>query len=221
MPGFMEQVEPLVSEMRKMVLDQLEQRLCSLIEEPWSELTEEITHLGQALEKVNAWRIQDQQGAIYLKISCALLAVYRTLEHRIGNKDKLLDALREIITAVYIGESMDAFLSEHFGIFPDAPDRPWDTLCENYIPKARERFGSAWVYEQGIKDQKRFFVNIRKCGFADFLLAQGARDLLYVLCATDYTWADGLEKYKIRFDRPTTLSEGSDACRFQFFKMGS
>jgi hypothetical protein len=220
MSDFMEQVEPLVSEMRKMVLGELGQRLSSLVEEPWSQLAQEISELGGALEKVNSWRIQDQQGAIYLKISCALLAAYRTLERHIENKEKLLDTLRAIITAAYIGQNMDTFLSEHFGISPDAPDEAWDRLCENYISKARERFGSAWVYEQGIKDQKRFFVNIRKCGFADFLLAEGARDLLYMLCAMDYTWADGLEKYRIRFERPTTLSEGSDACRFQFFKVG-
>jgi len=27
-----------------------------------------------------------------------------------------------------------------------------------------------------------------------------------------------LKKYNIQFERPTTLSEGSDACRFKFFK---
>jgi hypothetical protein len=74
------------------------------------------------------------------------------------------------------------------------------------------------IFEKGIKDQRRFFVNVRKCGFADVLLDHGARDLLYTLCATDYTWGDGLGKYNIRFERPTTISEGSDACRFQFFK---
>ena len=28
-----------------------------------------------------------------------------------------------------------------------------------------------------------------------------------------------IEEYGIRLERPTTLSEGSDACRFQFFKV--
>ena len=46
-----------------------------------------------------------------------------------------------------------------------------------------------------------------------------AREDLYLLCATDYIWGDALEKYGIRFERPTTLSEGSDACRFQLFRM--
>ena len=67
-------------------------------------------------------------------------------------------------------------------------------------------------------DQKRCFVNVRKCGFNDFFLENNARELLYSLCVLDYVWADALEEYGIAFERPTILAEGSDACRFQFFK---
>ena len=70
-----------------------------------------------------------------------------------------------------------------------------------------------------MRDERRFFINVRKCLFADFFLAHDARAVLYQLCATDYAWGDALGEYNIRFERPTTLSEGSDACRFQFFKM--
>jgi len=220
MPDYLEEVEPFVSEIRNQILNRLEQKISPMEDQPWSELSQEIIALDRQLQKVNVWRAQDQQGAIYLKISCMLLATYRTLQPLFEYDDNLLDIIREFITETYIGQNMDAFLQDHFGISSDAPDEAWERLCENYIAKSGERFGCNWVFEKGIKDQKRFFVNVSKCGFADFFLNHGARDLLYTLCASDYTWGDGLKEYNIRFERPTTLSEGSDACRFQFFKNG-
>jgi hypothetical protein len=218
MTEYLEEVEPFVSELRKQALDHLEQKISPIEDRPWSELSQEIIALDRQLQKVNAWRAQDQQGAVYLKISCILLATYRTLQSLFESEDDLLDIIQEFITETYIGQEMDAFLQDHFGISPDVPDEAWERLCENHIAKSRERFGGNWVFEKGIRDQRRFFVNVRKCGFADFFLNHGARGLLYTLCASDYTWADGLKKYNIRFERPTTLSEGSDACRFQFFR---
>ncbi|MGD8764524.1 MAG: L-2-amino-thiazoline-4-carboxylic acid hydrolase [Desulfobacteraceae bacterium] len=218
MEDFLDEVEPLVSEIRKQGLRRFEEKISSLVDQPWSELTQEIFALDRQLQKLNSWRVQDQPGAIYLKISCMLLALYRTLKPLFENEDDLLNIIQETIIETNIGQDMDAFLQDHFGISPDAPDDAWDTLCKNYIVQGSQRYGCNWVFEKGIKDQRRFFVNVRKCGFADFFLDHGARDLLYTLCASDYSWGDGLKKYNIQFERPTTLSEGSDACRFQFIK---
>jgi len=217
MADHLDEVESFVSEIRKQGLSRFEKKISPLIDQPWSELSQEITAIDNQLQKLNTWRAQDQQGAIYLKISCMLLALYSSLKPLFENEDDLLKIMQETIT-VNIGADMDAFLKDRFGISPDAPDDAWDSLCKNYIIKGSQRYGCNWVFEKGIKDQRRFFVNVRKCGFADFFLDHGARDLLYTLCASDYSWGDELKKYNIRFERPTTLSEGSDACRFQFFK---
>ena len=114
---------------------------------------------------------------------------------------------------------MDAFLLDHFGISPDAPDEAWDRICAEFITRSEKRYGSGWVLEQGIRDERRCFFNYRSCGFADFFMDNDAREVLYLVCATDYIWGDALEKYGIRLERPTTLSEGADACRFQLFRM--
>jgi len=220
LPDYLEEVEPVVSMFRKQIINHLEQKISPMEELQWPELSQEITALDRQLQKANVWRAQDKQGTIYLKISCMLLASYRILQCLFENEDSLLDIIQEFITETYIGQNMDAFLQNHFGISPDSPDEAWERLCENYVAKSSERFGCNWVFEKGIKDQRRFFVNVSKCGYADFFLNHGARDLLYTLCASDYTWGDGLKEYNIRFERPTTLSEGSDACRFQFFKNG-
>lgn len=220
MSELLDRVEPIAAELRRRVLDDLEKRVGPLPDRPWPDLREEIAAVTGALEQSNAWRVQDEPGAIYLKIGCALLATYRTLEPLFSDRRELLDAMRPVIEEAAFSGGMEAFLRDGFGISPDAPEEAWDRLRANFLERGRQRYGSGWLQEAGIQDERRYFVNVRKCGFADLLLDNGARELLYLLCATDYLWGDALEEYGIRLERPTTLSEGGDACRFQFFKVG-
>jgi hypothetical protein len=220
MSELLESVEPIAEPIRKGVLADLETRISPWLEESWSELAEEISGLAVALERSNAWRVQDRPGAIYLKISCVLLAIHRTLELRFDDRQELLDVLKSVIDGFAFPGGVEAFLLDRFGISPDAPGEAWDCVRCGFLERGRERYGSGWSFEQGIRDERRYFVNIRRCGFADFFLENGAREVLYLLCATDYLWGDALEEYGVRFERPTALSEGSDACRLQFFKIG-
>jgi len=146
--------------------------------------------------------------------------MYRTLQPRFEDHQQLLDILKSVIDEFAFRGGMEAFLLRRFGISPDAPAEAWDQLRANFLKRGREQYGSGWVMEQGIRDERRYFVNIRKCGFADFFLGNGAREVLYLLCATDYIWGDALAEYGMRLERPTALSEGGDACRIQFFKIG-
>jgi hypothetical protein len=220
MSELLDSVEPIAAEIRKGVLADLEARVSPLLDESWPELEQEISGLTVALERSNAWRVQDQPGAIYLKISCSLLAIYRTLQPQFDSRQELLDVLKSVIDDVSFPSGVEAFLLERFGVSPDAPGEAWDRVRAGFLERGRERYGSGWTFEHGIRDERRYFVNIRKCGFSDFFLDNDAREVLYLLCATDYLWGDALEEYGIRFERPTALSEGSDACRLQFFKIG-
>jgi len=219
MANLLEQVEPIAIEMRKVVMDDLKPRVTHLIDKPWAEISQQIRDFEQSLEKNNAWRVEDEKGAIHLKTGCTILAIYRSLEPLFEDKQELLDIIKAMVDSVAFREGAETFLSSRLGINPQDPLKAWDQLCSNFLRHGQEEYGAAWIYEQGIKDNNRFFVNIRKCGFADFFLENGAREVLYLLCAVDYIWADALEKYDIKFLRPTTLSEGGDACRFQFFKI--
>jgi len=219
MSELLEQMEPLVVDMRNQVLDDLGRRISPIVDPPWDALLRVIHRVDGVLQEANAWRLKDPQGAVYLKVSCTLLAVHRTLSPIFTDKQKLLSVMKDAVDAINFKGGMDAFLLDHFGISPDAPDDAWTQICRNFISKGRERYGSGWVVEQGIRDHRRCFFLFRKCGFADFFLENDGREVLYLLCATDYTWGDALEKYGIRFERPTTLSEGADACRFQLFNV--
>ncbi len=220
MADLLKEMEPMAVPMRSQVLDELGQRVEPLVAAPWEELRDEIGRLDSVLQEANAWRVMDSPGAVQVKVACTVLAIYRTLLPHFEEKQILLDQIKAVINVINFQGGMDAFLLGHFGISPDSPDEAWDRLCTNFIPMGRQRYGSAWVVEQGIRDERRCFFNFRKCGFADFFLDNDAREVLYLLCATDYIWGDALEKkYGIRFERPTILAEGADACRFQLFKV--
>lgn len=219
MSDLLNEMEPLAQEMRKQVLNELGQRVTPLVAPPWDELRKQIGRLDAVLQEANGWRAKDRQGAVYLKVACTVLAIYRTLLPCFEDKRALLEHIKAVIDLINFQGGMDAFLLDHFGISPDAPDEAWDRICTDYIRRSQERYGSGWVVEQGIKDERRCFFNYHSCGFADFFLDNDAREVLYLFCATDYIWGDALEKYGIRFERPTTLSEGADACRFQLFRM--
>jgi len=204
--------------MRERFIESSESRISSLVSSQWPEVAQNILKLGEILATLNTWRVEDEQGSIFLNIGCMFLSTYRTMGPYFEHKNKLLDVLRDIIVQVYVGDK-ETFLKENFGISRDAPDEAWDRFCENFVPLARGKQGRGWIIEYGIRDHTRFFVNVRKCLFAEFLLAEGARDLLYQFCSMDYAAADELEKYGIRFSRPTMLSEGGNLCRLQYFRI--
>jgi hypothetical protein len=186
MSDLLEQIEPIAAEMRKELMNKLGSRITALVDRPWSELAQEIAERERALEITNAWRVLDQQSARILKLSCLLLAMYQTLLPLFEDRQELLDILKTVIDAAVFREGMEAFLLGRFGISSDdSPEVAWDRICKNFVKNGQERYGRAWLYEQGIRDQKRFFVNICQCGFADFFLKHGAREVLYLLCAAD------------------------------------
>lgn len=215
----LEEVEPLAAAIRMQFLEELGRRTGQRFGPSWDRLCDEVLRLDSVLQEANAWRARDPQGAVFLKVACTVLAAHRTLLPHFEEEQTLLSHMKAVIDFVNFQGGLDAFLLDHFGVSPEAPGDAWNQICRNFIPKGRERYGSGWVVEQGIRDDRRCFFNFRKCGLADFFLDNDAREVLYLFCSTDYVWGDALEKYGIRFERPTTLSEGADVCRFQLFRM--
>jgi hypothetical protein len=147
------------------------------------------------------------------------LAFYRILQPEFED-NKELQKLMQIILAdeTVLVNGIDAYLEKRFGITSEKSEVAWELVCENFEKIGKKQYGKNWIYEQSVIDQKRCFVNIKKCGLNDFFKDNGSIDVLNMICALDYVWGDALETYGIEFQRPTTLAEGCDACRFQFFK---
>lgn len=100
----------------------------------------------------------------------------------------------------------------------EKPQEAFERIAENFLAGGAEVFGEKFLYEQEMLTESVNSVMIRRCYFNDFLRGNGAPELITVFCSCDNIWADEINKakYGVSFHRPTLLSLGDDACRFQF-----
>lgn len=184
----------------------------------WDEIEVAAGARVKSLVEQNAHRASDAPTRQWLQTSSQVLAVFQELQPLAGSSE-VLSILREALTAPF-KESVSQYLVNRFGISGDAPEEAFARIAENFKRRGEERFGEAFVYVQDVQDATRSFTNIHKCFFNDFFRANGAPEVTSIFCALDNVWADALResRYGVRFDRPTTLAQGDDVCRFQFSK---
>jgi hypothetical protein len=149
-----------------------------------------------------------------------LLATYRCLRSCVGGERRTLGILREALTEP-LREQIAWYIEARFGISQDAPQEAFCRLSETFKPRGDASFGGSFRYVEDLRDERRVFVNIEKCLFEEFFRRNDAPEVTPILCAFDEVWADELSdpRYGVRFERPTTLAGGDDACRFQFTKI--
>ena len=153
------------------------------------------------------------------RLSWAVLIIYRALRPVIGEK-RALGTIQSVLSRQFRRHA-HAYLEDRFGIRQDAPAGAFAQIAENYQPRGQRLFGSGFVYVQAVQTPERSDTHIRRCLFNDFFRAHGAPELTRVFCALDSIWVDELHKprYRVHFERPTTLAAGDDACRFQFSRV--
>jgi hypothetical protein len=170
----------------------------------------------------NAALAVDAAGRRWSTLCSVLLAAYRTLLPLVGDSPTAISVLQSAMTAPFrVG--IKAFMNDRFGISQDAPEEAFDRIAETFQSRGEERFGRAFTFVPDVRDGERSFTNIKRCLFNDFFRANNANELTVVCCAMDYVWAEELAhpRYGVRFERPTTLAAGDDACRFRFFRSSS
>jgi hypothetical protein len=167
----------------------------------------------------NGGFVVDAAGRRWLTLCSVLLAAYRTLLPLVGESAKAVAILQSSMTAPFKA-GITAFIADRFGISQDAPEDAFERITETFQRRGEERFGHAFRFVADVHDGARSFTNITRCLFNEFFRANDAAELTVVCCAMDYVWAEELEhpRYGVRFQRPTTLAAGDDACRFQFFR---
>ena len=153
------------------------------------------------------------------RLSWTVLFVYRALRPIVG-QERALGVIRNVLSRQFRRHT-HAYLQDRFGITQDAPDEAFARIAENYQPRGQRLFGSGFVYVQALQTPERSDTHIHRCLFNDFFRTRGAPELTRVFCALDSIWVDELHKprYRVRFERPTTLAAGDDACRFQFSRV--
>jgi hypothetical protein len=164
----------------------------------------------------NEHMVQDPPSRQWLLRTSIVLAVYRVLEPLARGAD-VISIISDAMTEPF-RKKMAEYLLDRFGISQQAPAEAFDRIAENFKSRGEERFGKAFVYVKDVQDADRTFTDIHRCFFNDFFRANGAPEAARIFCAVDSVWVDALHeaRYGVGFERPTTLAQGADACRFQF-----
>lgn len=185
---------------------------------PPNELERDVRARVASIVGRNAHLVLDPPTGQWLQRTSIVLAVYQTLE-TIVDRTELISVLRDAMVEPF-KEKMSDYLLNRFGISQDAPKEAFARIAENFKARGEERFGKAFVYVQDVQDANRTFTNIHQCFFNDFFRVNGSPEVTSIFCALDSVWVEALHDgdYEVRFARPTMLSQGADACRFQFSK---
>jgi hypothetical protein len=187
--------------------------------ERWKAAQLSVSSDASCIAEENAQLAVDPAGADFIEFSSMLLATYRSLRSSLGDEERTLKLLGEALMRP-LREQITSYIETRFGISQDAPEETFRRVSQNFKSRGEVNAGRGFRYVDDVRDDRRAFVNIERCLFNDFFRQNGAPEVTPILCALDNVWADELSKprYGVRFERPTTLARGDDACRFHFTK---
>jgi hypothetical protein len=191
-------------------------RVAGRADADWARIEAAVASRAAALVEQNAHRAEDEPTERWSKTCSLVLAAFRELEPLVGTA-LALSILSDAMTAPFKA-GVTEYINARFGISPDEPQKALSRISQNFKSRGEARFGKAFVYVRDVQNSNRSFTNIQRCFFNDFFRANGAAEVTAVFCAMDDAWASAIQepRYGIRFELPTTLAGGSDACRFQF-----
>jgi hypothetical protein len=195
------------------------ERLTSAELKRWKAARSSVRSDASGIAEANAQLAEDPAAARWIALSSMLLATYRSLRSSLGDEQRALEVIREALTRPF-RDQITSYIEARFGISQDAPEETFRRVSENFKSRGEVSFGRSFRYVDDVRDDRRAFVNIERCLFNEFFRKNGAPEVTPILCALDNVWANELNKprYGVRFERPTTLANGNDACRFQFTK---
>jgi hypothetical protein len=187
----------------------------------WQKVEAAITTRAENLVAANRRMARDAPGEQWLRTCSTVLAAYQELQSFVRAAQLLPIFLYAMATP--FRQQIPAYLENRFGISPDAPQEAFLHISENFQKRGVQGFGVTFQYATDVRDERRNFVNIERCFFNDFFRVNQASEVTRLFCALDRIWSEVLAqpRYGVRFERPTTLAAGDDACRFRFYKTGS
>lgn len=178
-------------------------------------LIEVIRTHAAALEAAYQGWVLDEQAHYNLTLGAVVLAAYRALQPTMP-WDEALALLR----AAFVEPLRDTMRQGTAGWLDHAPD-PYAALVG--VSKARERhfFGQAFTFERPRDDDRAYFLDVARCLWHSFFVAEGAPELTPIFCAFDANWIDAIDpdRHGVRFSRPTTLGHGGPLCPFHFYRV--
>ncbi len=195
------------------IRDVISQRITSLHgAEHAHELEAKIQTMQTELERQYFDWIEDEPSKFHLRLMSCLLASYRALTELMPQAE----ALTLVKTALL--EPNRAALREGVGYALDHAPAPMSVLVDASKAREAEFFGQTFTFERQQDDDRAYILLVKRCFYQRFAVANGAPELMQILCEWDWLWATAIEpaKHGFGFELPTTLGYGGDACRFCF-----
>src|SRR5262249_23514724 len=157
----------------------------------------------------------DEQAKHQLRQSAVVLAAYRHLRSAVPDQE-LLGLLRvaftEPLRSVVRGGQAQAL---------DQADDPFGPLV--VISKLGEEHfhGGSFVCERPRDDDRAYYLDVTRCLWHSFFVAEGCPELTTIFCAFDEAWIGAIEpgRHGLRFERATMLGQGGSLCPFHFFRV--
>jgi hypothetical protein len=212
--------KPLINDaFASQFLREVSERLTSGELDTWQADEARVLSDASRIAEENAALAEDPAGMRWIGLSSVLLAIYRSVRSALGDEERALTVLGEALTGP-LRQQITSYIDNRFGISQDAPEEAFHRVSQNFKSRGEASFGRSFRYVDDVRDERRAFVNVERCLFNEFFRQNGAPEVTPILCALDNVWADELSKprYGVRFERPTTLAKGDEACRFQFTK---
>jgi len=183
----------------------------------WAPLPEMVLEEQKKVLEADSFAAKDLQSQNNVRMSSFGIGCYRAVTEISGDKLKALDIVQSASAKAFKAMVGDYILAR-FNVDPQRPQEAFDRIAERFKAGGEERFGDVFKYDQVVQSDEESFVNISKCFFCGFMAHHGVPELTTLHCNMDAVWAEELEKekYGVKFERPTLMSLGDDACRFQF-----
>jgi hypothetical protein len=157
----------------------------------------------------------DEPAKHQLQQSAVALAAYLHLRGAVPDQE-LLGLLRAAFT-----EPLRAIVRGGTAQALDQAEDPFVTLVG--ISKLSEKHfhGESFVFERPRDDDRAYHLDVTRCLWQSFFVAEGCPELTAIFCAFDEAWIGAIEpgRHGLRFERATTLGEGGSLCPFHFFRV--
>jgi hypothetical protein len=168
---------------------------------------------ADALLDANAHLVVDQASRANVRQAALVLASYRALS------TVPADQLREALANAYSAPFRQFVLASTRHLLDSAED-PFAAIVGFSKQREGSFFGPSFTFDHRQDDRFAYLVDVRRCVWHAFFVANGAPELTPVFCRFDADWIDAIDPavHGFRFERPTTLGYGGDCCRFWFIR---
>jgi hypothetical protein len=174
---------------------------------------------ARAVATEEAARVVDKGSRNWLTLATLMLVIHERLKDVITDPVREREVLVEALKLPFRGRMLQV-IRERWELDPSNPDDAMVSIRRNFTTKAKARFGPTFEYAEQPGDESTHEVWVTRCFFNDFFRDRGAPELTSLFCVWDSIWSDALNasSYNATFDRPQTMAEGADHCRFRFTK---